>query len=406
MARYDFTTRRLYVDAPLAHDARVELDRAQAHYLCNVLRLGEGAELLAFNGRDGEWLTTLTVQGRKSAALLAKNRTRPQETGGDLHYLFAPLKQARLDYSVQKAVEMGASLLQPVLTRHTHVERVNEARMHANAIEAAEQCGILALPRVASPVRLDALLAAWPSERLLIFCDEDAEGRDPVAVLQAARREFCHNSTARRSDRAGRRIRAGRTGSPSGAALRSCGCPSVRAFCAPIRPPSPLWRWFRRFSAIGAADVIAADPDVEPISSRRNPFTILPQTPHSKMHGCGSRVNCDGLVLSAKRARPPRQQMAAGNGRRKWPRGRVMTSSMRFIFGLLAGMAGSGAMILASQAMAQEAAASRQPISGEIMGRTRSLRRLWPGLHLRRRHADLRENRRSCPRRTGRPHAP
>ena len=187
MARYDFTTRRLYVDAPLAANARVELDRAQAHYLCNVLRLGDGAELRAFNGRDGEWRVALAIQGRKSALLLAKNMTRPQESGGDLHYLFAPLKQARQDYLVQKAVEMGASLLQPVLTRHTQAERINETRMRANVVEAAEQCGILSLPRVASPLRFDALIAAWPRERLLIFCDEDADGQDPVAALAAAR---------------------------------------------------------------------------------------------------------------------------------------------------------------------------------------------------------------------------
>lgn len=187
MARYDFTTRRLYVDAPLAEAARIALAREQAHYLCNVLRLGDGAELLTFNGRDGEWLVELSLQGRKSAALIAKKRLRPQEGAGDLHYLFAPLKHARLDYMVQKAVEMGASTIQPVLTRHTHAERINEARMRANVIEAAEQCGILALPHVAAPLRLEVLLAAWPRERLLIFCDEEAEIADPVAALAAAK---------------------------------------------------------------------------------------------------------------------------------------------------------------------------------------------------------------------------
>jgi 16S rRNA (uracil1498-N3)-methyltransferase len=186
MARYDFTTRRLFVDAPLAKDARIELDRSQAHYLCNVLRLQDGAELLAFNGKDGEWRVALSLQGRRSAALLAKNMTRPQQPGADLHYLFAPLKQARLDYLVQKAVEMGASRLAPVWTRHTHSERINATRMRANIIEAAEQCGILAVPELAAPQRLEVLLADWPRERLLIFCDEDAETRDPVAALQEA----------------------------------------------------------------------------------------------------------------------------------------------------------------------------------------------------------------------------
>ncbi len=190
MARYEFTTRRLYVDAPLSEAARIDLERTQAHYLCNVLRLGEGSELLAFNGRDGEWRVTLTVQGRKSAALLAKNMTRPQENAGDLHYLFAPLKQARLDYLVQKAVEMGASRLQPIWTRHTHAERINETRMRANIIEAAEQCGVLAVPGLAPSQRLEALLAAWPDNRLLIFCDEDAEIHDPVAALERAGEKF------------------------------------------------------------------------------------------------------------------------------------------------------------------------------------------------------------------------
>jgi 16S rRNA (uracil1498-N3)-methyltransferase len=187
MARYDFTTHRLYVDTPLSFGAAFELPRAQAHYLINVLRLPAGAEVLVFNGKDGEWRCALSTSGRKSVRLSALDMTRPQTPASDLHYLFAPLKHARLDYMVQKAVEMGAGLLQPVLTRHTHVERLNLERMEANAIEAAEQCGILALPRIAPPIRLDALLAAWPDDRLLIFCDEDAADADPLPALQAAR---------------------------------------------------------------------------------------------------------------------------------------------------------------------------------------------------------------------------
>lgn len=190
MARYDFTTQRLYVDAPLAPGAKVALERSQAHYLCNVLRLGEGAELLVFNGRDGEWVASLAIEGRKSAALQARSMTRPQSHAGDLHYLFAPVKHARQDYLVQKAVEMGAGLLQPVLTRHTHAERLIETRMRANVIEAAEQCGILALPQVAAPARLEAVLAGWLGERLLVFCDEDAEEHDPIAALQAAKGRY------------------------------------------------------------------------------------------------------------------------------------------------------------------------------------------------------------------------
>ena len=187
MARYDFTARRLYLEAPLAEGARVELDPAQAHYLRNVLRLSDGAEIQVFNGRDGEWRASLSVVPRKPATLVAAAMTRRQESGGDIHYLFAPLKHARQDYVVQKAVEMGAALLQPVLTRHTKAERVNTARMRANAIEAAEQCGILTLPQIAAPERLESLLAVWPQERLLIFCDEDADSNDPIATLIAAK---------------------------------------------------------------------------------------------------------------------------------------------------------------------------------------------------------------------------
>ncbi len=186
MARYDFTTRRLYVEAPLAPGVRVELEAAQAHYLRNVLRLSDGAEIHVFNGRDGEWRASFSGSPRRPT-LVAVAMTRQQEKGGDIHYLFAPLKHARQDYMVQKAVEMGASLLQPVLTRHTQTERINTERMRANAIEAAEQCGILALPRVAAPAKLENLLAAWPQERLLIFCDEEAESNDPIAALLAAK---------------------------------------------------------------------------------------------------------------------------------------------------------------------------------------------------------------------------
>jgi 16S rRNA (uracil1498-N3)-methyltransferase len=187
MPRYDFRSPRLYVEAALAAGATVELDRAQSHYLLGVLRLKPGDAVLLFNGRDGEWRATVSAQ-KRAAALGVGERTRGQPAPGDLHYLFAPLKSARLDYLVQKAVEMGVSRLQPVLTRHGQVARVNMERMRANAIEAAEQCGILSLPALAEPVRLDAALVALEPGRLLVFCDEDAEVADPVAALSAAPR--------------------------------------------------------------------------------------------------------------------------------------------------------------------------------------------------------------------------
>jgi len=187
MPRYDFRTPRLHVDAPLAEGTRVALTQAQANYLGNVLRLKNGDSVLIFNGRDGEWRATLASAGKRSLTLVVGGRTRPQTGALDLHYLFAPLKHARLDYMAQKAVEMGASRLQPVITRHAQVARVNLERLRANAIEAAEQCGILTLPEIGAPLAFDRFIAERDPARLLVFCDEDAEVRDPVAALAAAR---------------------------------------------------------------------------------------------------------------------------------------------------------------------------------------------------------------------------
>jgi 16S rRNA (uracil1498-N3)-methyltransferase len=184
MSTYDFKSPRLYVDAPMATGASVTLERAQAHYLTHVLRLKAGEPVLIFNGRDGEWAATLAEGGKRSVSLAVNTQTRPQTRPADLHYWFAPLKSARLDYMVQKAVEMGASRLQPVLTRHGQVARVNLDRMRANAIEAAEQCGILSLPEIAEPLPLSSVIAQREPERWLVFCDEDAEAANPIAALQ------------------------------------------------------------------------------------------------------------------------------------------------------------------------------------------------------------------------------
>jgi 16S rRNA (uracil1498-N3)-methyltransferase len=189
MPRIDFRSPRLYVTAPLGAGAALPLDRAQSNYLVNVLRLKPGDPVLVFNGRDGEWRTALTQAGRRDVALIAEACVRPQSPPGDLHLLFAPLKHVRLDYLVQKAVEMGVSAIQPVLTRHVQVTRLNLERMQANAVEAAEQCGILGLPEIAEPRGFDAVIGGLDPKRLVIFCDEDAETRDPVAALAAHRRE-------------------------------------------------------------------------------------------------------------------------------------------------------------------------------------------------------------------------
>jgi len=186
MPSHDFRAPRLFVDAPLTQDARVALDRDQSNYLGNVLRLAAGAEVLAFNGRDGEWQTA--IEGRKRPdGLVILQQTRPQDRLPDLAYVFAPLKHARLDYMVQKAIEMGAATLQPVLTRFTQASRVNTERMRANVVEAAEQCGILSIADVTEPVPLDRYLSQRPADRLLVFCDEAAEVQDPVQSLLGAR---------------------------------------------------------------------------------------------------------------------------------------------------------------------------------------------------------------------------
>lgn len=188
MAGNDSKRQRLFVRGVLAPGARVELGRSQAHYLANVLRLEDGDRLLAFNGRDGEFRATLTTESRRSHALVIGEQLRVQPPAPDLRYLFAPVKHARLDYMVEKATEMGVARMTPVLTQHGQVTRVNRERMEANAIEAAEQCGILTLPRIDEPVALESLLDAWPTDeptRRIIFCDE-ADGRaDPLAILAA-----------------------------------------------------------------------------------------------------------------------------------------------------------------------------------------------------------------------------
>jgi 16S rRNA (uracil1498-N3)-methyltransferase len=178
----DFRSPRLFVDAPLASAAIIDLDRNQSNYLGNVLRLAAGDTVLVFNGRDGEWRAA--ISGRKRADQLTLTaQTRPQQALADLHLAFAPLKHARLDYMVQKAVEMGVSALQPVITRFTQVSRVNLERMRANVIEAAEQCGIIALADVADPRPLEKYLAQRDGARRLIFCDEDTDTANPVAAL-------------------------------------------------------------------------------------------------------------------------------------------------------------------------------------------------------------------------------
>lgn len=182
----DFTSTRLYLDAPLSAGARVDLDSRQANYLVNVLRLAAGDTVLVFNGRDGEWRASLVSIGRRHWQVEADVMTRPQPAAPTLRLLFAPLKQSRHDYVVEKAVEMGVGRLSPVLTQHGQVNRVNRERVAANAIEAAEQCGILSLPSIDEPVDLTRLIEAWTAaDGRIVYCDEGEEGADPLAILLA-----------------------------------------------------------------------------------------------------------------------------------------------------------------------------------------------------------------------------
>ncbi|MGD9478305.1 16S rRNA (uracil(1498)-N(3))-methyltransferase [Shinella sp. G-2] len=182
--RANYRMQRLFVGDALSAGVSFEASKDHFHYLANVLRMEDGEAVLLFNGRDGEWHATLSFPTRKRLFLTPVAETRPQPAPSDLHYLFAPLKVGRLDYLVQKAVEMGAGVLQPVMTRHVQGKISNLDRLEANAMEAAEQCGILAIPRVEAPRKLEDLLADWPRERRIIFCDEGHGSQNPLPVLQ------------------------------------------------------------------------------------------------------------------------------------------------------------------------------------------------------------------------------
>jgi 16S rRNA (uracil1498-N3)-methyltransferase len=176
---------RLFVKSKLQAGDEIALAPDQAHYLGNVLRLKPGDKILVFNGADGEWCASLSDIGKKKATIKVEHQTRAQDEGPDLHYIFAPIKRGRLDYMAQKATEMGASVLQPVITRRTIAERVNTGRLQANAVEAAEQCGILSVPEVRAPQKLSKLLEQWDEDRLLIFADEAAGTASPIEALGA-----------------------------------------------------------------------------------------------------------------------------------------------------------------------------------------------------------------------------
>ena len=167
---------RLCVEQPLGPGQSVALTREQAHYLFGVMRLGPDDAVSLFNGRDGEWRAVVTDAGKRGGTLTCESRTAPQGQPPDLWLLFAPIKKARTDFIVEKAVEMGAARILPVLTDFTNAERVRVDRLQAHAVEAAEQCGGTYVPDVAEPARLTRLLETWPKGRNLLFCDETLAG--------------------------------------------------------------------------------------------------------------------------------------------------------------------------------------------------------------------------------------
>lgn len=189
MPRSHATLPRLYLAPDLASGQQLTLNKDQSLYLAAVLRKTVGDEVVVFNGRDGAWRASLLSDSKKSVVLDLLEQIAPQTPVSDLWYGFAPLKSERLDYVIQKAVEMGAGTIQPVLTRYTQISRLKHDKLVANAIEAAEQCEVLSVPHVADEITLERLLADWPADRKLILADETAASASPIETLTALRGE-------------------------------------------------------------------------------------------------------------------------------------------------------------------------------------------------------------------------
>lgn len=173
---------RLYVESDLSDGHEVILSDDQTHYLLHVLRAIPGNRVQLFNGRDGEWLAEIAALSKRGCTLVPLHQTRQQDCVPDLWLAFAPVKKTPADYLTQKATELGVSALVPVMTRRTVVSRVNTDRMMANAIEAAEQSDRLSVPEVRETISFDKLLAGWPTDRRILFCDE---GGDALPIAKA-----------------------------------------------------------------------------------------------------------------------------------------------------------------------------------------------------------------------------
>lgn len=177
---------RLFVDAAFTSGDAVALGADQAHYLVNVMRQGVGDLVLVFNGRDGEWMAEIVEARKRSVVVALREQTRSQAGPPDVELLFAPIKKARTDFIVEKAAEMGVRAVRPVFTRRTNAERIRLDKLRAHAVEAAEQCGGMDVPEILEPIKLDRLIADWPVERRMMFCDETMQAPTGIAALHDA----------------------------------------------------------------------------------------------------------------------------------------------------------------------------------------------------------------------------
>jgi len=190
MPRTHASLPRLFVESDLAGGGNLTLGKDQSLYLAAVLRKVVGDAVVLFNGRDGAWLCAITGDSKMSVSLDVVEQIAPQSSPSDLWYGFAPLKSERLDYVIQKAVEMGVGTIQPVMTQFTQMHRLKSERLHANAIEAAEQCEVLNVPAIADEIALGRLLETWPvvqGDRILVFADEGEASSSPVVALEQLR---------------------------------------------------------------------------------------------------------------------------------------------------------------------------------------------------------------------------
>lgn len=171
---------RLYVEHALQQGQSVPVSRDQAHYLFGVMRLSPGAQILLFDGHSGEWMAEVVEAGKRGGLLQVLSQTRALQMPPDVWLLFAPIKKARTDFIVEKAVEMGVARILPVQTAYTNAGRIQRDRLQAHAVEAAEQCGGTFVPQVEEMVRLERLLATWEPARRIMFCDEGQVASKPT----------------------------------------------------------------------------------------------------------------------------------------------------------------------------------------------------------------------------------